>query len=317
MQRASAISAGLFFILGIIVFMVVFDLVKGGKGIHKGYELKARFLTVHDLKIGDPVKQAGVEIGQVRDLRIAGTNVEVSLVVRRGVQLNQDAEATVKTMGIFGQNYIGLSFGTPSAGRLEAGSYLQTHERPDFDKLIARIDTVATGFEGLNTTIGEAVKAFSGGEGAESPFGFLKDFIAENRSNLSNTLANISDVTLKLKSGQGTLGKLINDDSMYKQLSETGENVNQLVSSVRKGEGTMGKLFTDDTLYREATATMTDMHSIMNKINKGDGTLGKFVNDDSLFKNAKLTMQKLDKAAEGIEDQGPLSIIGIAAGALF
>jgi len=48
-----------------------------------------------------------------------------------------------------------------------------------------------------------------------------------------------------------------------------------------------------------------------------DPHVGKFVNDDSLFKNAKMTLQKLDKATEGLEDQGPLSVLGIAVNSLF
>ncbi len=217
---------------------------------------------------------------------------------------------------MFGQNYVAISFGSNTVGQLEPGSYIRTEERPDLDQLITRIDTVASGFEGLNTTISEAVKSFTGKEG-ESPFAFLKDFLTENKNNISNMVANLTDVSLKLKNGEGTLGKLINDETLYKQVTDTAQNADLLIASVRKGEGTIGKLMTDDTLYRETTGAMTELHSVLGKMNKGEGTLGKLVNDDSLFKNAKLTMQKLDKASEGIEDQGPLSVIGIAAGALF
>jgi phospholipid/cholesterol/gamma-HCH transport system substrate-binding protein len=45
--------------------------------------------------------------------------------------------------------------------------------------------------------------------------------------------------------------------------------------------------------------------------------VGRLVNDESLFKNAKLTLQKLDKATESLEDQGPLSVLGMAVGTLF
>jgi phospholipid/cholesterol/gamma-HCH transport system substrate-binding protein len=45
--------------------------------------------------------------------------------------------------------------------------------------------------------------------------------------------------------------------------------------------------------------------------------VGRLINDESLFKNAKLTLQKLDKTTEGLEDQGPLSILGMAVGTLF
>jgi phospholipid/cholesterol/gamma-HCH transport system substrate-binding protein len=56
---------------------------------------------------------------------------------------------------------------------------------------------------------------------------------------------------------------------------------------------------------------MTNLREISEKINRGQGTVGKLVNDESIYKNAKLTLQKLDKATEGLEDQGPLTVLGI------
>jgi phospholipid/cholesterol/gamma-HCH transport system substrate-binding protein len=55
----------------------------------------------------------------------------------------------------------------------------------------------------------------------------------------------------------------------------------------------------------------------MQKINRGQGTVGKVLNDEELYRNAKLTLQKLDKATEGLEDQGPLSVMGIIVNKLF
>ena len=56
---------------------------------------------------------------------------------------------------------------------------------------------------------------------------------------------------------------------------------------------------------------------LLQKINQGQGSVGKLINDESLYKNAKLSLQKLDTATEGLEDQGPLSVLGIAIGKLF
>jgi phospholipid/cholesterol/gamma-HCH transport system substrate-binding protein len=61
---------------------------------------------------------------------------------------------------------------------------------------------------------------------------------------------------------------------------------------------------------------MTNLNEILLKINQGNGTIGKLVNDQEFYKNAKVSLQKLDKAADGLEDQGPLSVIGILAGPL-
>ncbi len=87
----------------------------------------------------------------------------------------------------------------------------------------------------------------------------------------------------------------------------------RVVNGVNEGRGTIGKLVTDDTLYRATTSSMTNLNQILQKINQGQGSIGKLVNDQDLYKNAKLTLQKVDKAADSLEDQGPLSVLGIVA----
>jgi phospholipid/cholesterol/gamma-HCH transport system substrate-binding protein len=62
---------------------------------------------------------------------------------------------------------------------------------------------------------------------------------------------------------------------------------------------------------------MTNLREIFEKVNKGQGSVGKLVNDDGFYKNAQLTLQKLDKATEGLEDQGPLTVMGVIVGKLF
>ena len=62
---------------------------------------------------------------------------------------------------------------------------------------------------------------------------------------------------------------------------------------------------------------MTNLKEILQKINSGQGSVGKLINDQEFYKNAKLTLQKLDKATEGLEDQGPLSVVGTMVQTLF
>ena len=78
-----------------------------------------------------------------------------------------------------------------------------------------------------------------------------------------------------------------------------------------------GKLVKDETLYRETTASMTNLREILQKVNQGQGTVGKLVNDQEFYRNAKLSLQKLDKATDSLEDQGPLSVVGTMVQYLF
>ena len=73
----------------------------------------------------------------------------------------------------------------------------------------------------------------------------------------------------------------------------------------------------DEKLYAETTSAMTNLKEILQKINQGQGSVGKLVNDEAFFNNAKMTLQKVEKATEGLEDQGPLSVLGIAVNSLF
>jgi phospholipid/cholesterol/gamma-HCH transport system substrate-binding protein len=91
----------------------------------------------------------------------------------------------------------------------------------------------------------------------------------------------------------------------------------KIIGEVEAGRGTIGKLVKDEALYSETTVSMTNLREILQKINQGEGTIGKLVNEQEFYKNAKLTLQKVDKATEGLEDQGPLSVLGILAGSLF
>ena len=145
------------------------------------------------------------------------------------------------------------------------------------------------------------------------------------------TIANVKNITGQIASGQGTAGKLIYDDALYNSAMNTVTNIQgsvtdarqmisgakEMVDNVRAGQGTLGKLLTDDKLYNATTGSMTNLNQIMYKINHGQGTVGKLVNDEDFLKNAKVSLQKLDKAADGLEDQGPLSVLGIMANNLF
>jgi phospholipid/cholesterol/gamma-HCH transport system substrate-binding protein len=138
-------------------------------------------------------------------------------------------------------------------------------------------------------------------------------------------------ISAQIAEGKGTVGRLINEDTLYTSalaavtnLNDTAADIKRtiaqaqtVVAEINEGKGTLGKLAKDDTLYKETATAMTNLREIFQKINQGQGTVGKIVNDESLYKNAKLSLQKLDKATEGLEDQGPLSVLGIAVNSLF
>ncbi|MGA2749802.1 MAG: MlaD family protein [Verrucomicrobiota bacterium] len=321
---------GIFFIFAVIVTLVVLESLGGFAFLHRGYHVHAFFQNVQELKIGDFVKMSGVQIGRVQNIVLSNSLAEVTMNLDRNIVVKTDSKATISFAGLMAQNYVSLSSGSEGAPRAEEGAILQTVEQPDLGMLMAKLDNVASGVENLT-------RSFSG-EKIDNLLGPFTDFLKNNQTNLSASIANVRTVTERIAQGKGTVGKLINEDTMYSNAlnsisnlqSTAGDidaaaskarelltNANEVVLGVKAGRGTAGKLVTDDTLYIEAAGTMTNAHQILLKINRGQGSIGQLINDDSILKNAKLSLQKLDKATESLEDTGPLSVLGTMVSSLF
>jgi phospholipid/cholesterol/gamma-HCH transport system substrate-binding protein len=223
-----------------------------------------------------------------------------------------DSKASIQFTGLMGQNFVAITFGSPEAPKVTDGTVLESVEQPDLSVIMAKLDNAATGIQNLT-------KSFTGDK-IDNLLGPLTDFIKQNSAPITATIANMKNVSSQIAAGQGTIGKLIYDQALYNtalttvsNLQDTSTSVHDAVNNISEGKGTLGKLMTDDALYRETTASMTNLHAILLKINQGNGTVGKLVNDQEFYQNAKLSLQKLDKAADSLEDTGPLSVIGIMA----
>jgi phospholipid/cholesterol/gamma-HCH transport system substrate-binding protein len=135
--------------------------------------------------------------------------------------------------------------------------------------------------------------------------------------NAALSLANLSEITGRVKDGKGSVGRLFTDDELYANASDALANFRDVSAKANNGTGSLGKLVNDDALYEEARASMQRINSIAAKIDDGKGTMGRLVNEDDLYRDAKTTLHKVEKAVDGLSDQGPLSALGVVVGTLF
>lgn len=316
MKNTFETKLGIFVFLAILAAWAIVETLGGIDFFNHGYNVSALFDTVQDLKVGSSVKMAGVEIGRVEKITLSDEKVRVTMKLHSDASVRTDSTATIKFTGLMGQNFVAIDFGTPDAPRVTDGAVIASEEQPDLNAIMAKLDNAATGIQNLT-------KSFTG-DTINNLLGPLTDLIKQNSGHLTTTISNIESISSQIASGQGTVGKIIYDQSLYNSAMDTVSNLQstvasaqQVINSVTNGQGTLGKLVTDETLYNATTASMTNLNLILLKINQGQGTVGKLVNDQEFYKNAKLTLQKVDKAADGLEDQGPLSVLGIMANNLF
>lgn len=321
---------GLFFALALVVAAIILQMVGGTDLFHKSYTVYATFNNVQELKKGDPVKMAGVDIGRIEEIELIGGRAKVTMKIQRKYPIKTDSKAVIKFAGLMGQNFVAIEGGAPESPDLQPNNPVPSGASSDLSSLMAKMENVASGIEGLT-------KSFSA-ENFSTLLGPLNDFMRQNSTNISAILSNTAQLTFHISQGEGTVGKLIKDDALYNSALTTVSalqvtatqaqgfmndargivsKANSIMDQVQSGQGTVGRLLKDERLYLQTTTAMDNLSQILEKMNRGQGSVGKLINDETFLKNAKLTLQKLDKATEGLEDQGPLSVLGIAVNSLF
>lgn len=267
----SQLKVGLTVVTASIVLAVLIFLMSGTGGIfsHK-IILKSYFDDASGLRVGAPVRLAGVDVGNVSSVRVVAdkdkqlTPVEVKMKVSTAFRyaMRKDSVTLLSTAGVLGETYIDIDSSKAQGGEAQDGDILQSREVPDFS------DMVRSGQSTLQ--------------------------------NMDALLKRLDRIIAFVESGQGSVGKAIYDPELYNRLNATVNEFQGLVTEVTKGNGTIGKLLVDDELYRKANTTIDKLNGVIDELNTGKGTAGKLLKDPSLFDNANATINNVKKLTDNV-----------------
>lgn len=127
--RSVELGTGLFVLLGLAALFFLVTQTTGAErfGGTDGYQVKARFQNVGNLKNRAPVSMSGVTIGRVTSIAFdpERLDAEVTFVIDgRYDQIPDDSDASILTSGLLGSQYIGLQAGGSDTW-LQQGSEIQ------------------------------------------------------------------------------------------------------------------------------------------------------------------------------------------------
>lgn len=311
-------KVGGFFLIALFTLGVFIELVEDWNPFIEQREYFTYFSSAVGIKLGDPVRIAGVEVGKVTSIGIEDSKVRIDFYVLDGNIVKTDSYAEIRQTNLLGGQFLGVTFGSADAEPLPYGSEISSLEKTNIDQLISNFDrnqervfgTLGDILEKSEAPIVESaqriesiVAKIDAGEGM---LGRLVNDAALYED-LQFTVASLNQLLRRIESGEGTLGRLVSDPALYEETTATMANLRILTDSLRGGEGTLGKLFTDDALYADASDTLAELRGITRKINDGQGTLGKLVNEDSLYIEGEKTFANLSSITAKInEGQGTL-----------
>ena len=93
MKNSLETRLGIFVVLAVLRRLVIIETLGGAGIFQRGYHVSAQFDTVQDLKVGDSVKMAGVEIGRVEKITLADSKVKVTMKLHPDAVVKTDSQA--------------------------------------------------------------------------------------------------------------------------------------------------------------------------------------------------------------------------------
>ncbi len=251
----------------------------------KTMHLKARFSSADGLHSGADVQLAGVSIGKVDEVKFLPADSPEG----------ERIEATFNVVQTLDKKPINELIRTDSTAQLVATSLLAN------DKMINIVPGTTKGQPVSDNSILASSSAIS-----------LNQLTATGNDLLTqiNKIAvPANEILNKANQGDGTLGRIINDESLYKNLdatvNETKSTMTRLqttIDKINKGQGSAGKLVNDPELYNSLNKAVAHLESISADLKAGRGSAGKFISDDAMYNETREAVAELRKAVAKMSD---------------
>ncbi len=317
------------FMVAVLALLVYFTIVISGVDLFAGREKTTATITFTDvggLKERDNVIYRGMKVGTVEQIKLAPSNIVVTVKIDRDVVLRKSAYISVASLSLLGGNYLVMEEGEGAVQPLATTSF---HGTPPMDWMrdlgeIARsikevtahgaLKGIISNVEETAENVNKIVARVERGEGTAGKFlskddtvyADVKSAVADAKQALANaqkTFDKTAEISERLSKGEGTLGKLLSsDDTLYADVKKTMASAAEISERLSKGEGTMGKLLSkDDAVWADLKESVENVKAATAKLKAGDGLLARAFNDKQLADDASTLVSNLKAVASRLE----------------
>jgi len=299
-KNKRGVIVGIFIFLALAIFIAGVLTLGGQQSLLKSSTaVRAVFDDVGGLQAGNNVWFAGVKVGTIRKIAFDSNG---KVVVFMNIEDNnkpfikKDVKAKVGSDGLIGNKIIVLTGGTPSAGIIEENDVVGIEKALDMDEMLATLQ--------------------------------------ENNKNLLSITGDIKTVSGRLAAGEGSIGKLLKDETLANQLesamasirrsASNAEDLTQGVASYAAQLHTKGSLAQDlvsdtvvfnrlrsvarqiDDVSASVNAVVADLKQTSQGLNQGinnsNGTLGALLHDKQTADNLKQTIENLSLGTKKLDE---------------
>jgi len=185
------IRLGLFIAGGLALFaFAIFIIGKQKNLFNPVFELTTTFYNVSGLQVGNNIRLTGINVGTVDNITIINdSTVKVYMLLKKEVQqfIKSDCIVAIGSEGLIGDRLLIITRGSQDAPIVKEGQQLTSKEPVETDAIMASLQVTA--------------------------------------SNAELVTGQLAEIMFNINSGNGTLGRLIQDSTIAENLSQTMYNL--------------------------------------------------------------------------------------------
>jgi phospholipid/cholesterol/gamma-HCH transport system substrate-binding protein len=238
------VGAGAFVIIGVLLFTAALFMIGERRMLFDDrFTLYTEFETLGQLEEGAIVRIAGMTAGEVTRIEVPSSpagKFRVRMEVREDLQplIRTDSVATTQTEGLVGAIFVNVAAGTPQAPQLqEDGTIAGAATLQLADLLSQASETMAQVSETVDALSGDAEKTLKEiAATSTEAHQLLTDITPQIRAIATNgerISADARSLVAGLEAGEGTMGKMLKDDSLYTRAREIAEEAKVVMANVR------------------------------------------------------------------------------------
>ena len=243
---------GVFVLGGLFLFTVgLFMIGDRQMAFAKKFTIYTEFKKITGLQPGGIVRVSGAKAGAIKKIVPPNTpggkfRVELEITEELHPLVRLDSLASIETEGLVGGSYLGVGSGTGASPSAAAGATIPSKEPFEIAELMqqmadtivkvnATIQTVNDAIDELQVDAKRAV--VSAADTIDVAHKLMTDVSADVKAMAANGArlsADAAQITETIRKGEGSLGKLVNDDELYVRTTNVAKQAEEIAASARQ-----------------------------------------------------------------------------------
>lgn len=220
------------------------------------------------------VKMAGIKIGVIKDIVLENGRAKVKVQLDDQARITKKTHVELKSDGILGDKHIELSPGAEDEDRLSDGARIEdVVDNGNLGDVVKEVSKIAKSLNELATTLNSATK----GDGDNTtPVGRIVLNIEKLSKDLSEITSNnkekVNEIISRVQNLTKNLDTYVNEQTLAR-VDQSIKNIEQITDKINRGEGTLGRLVNDEQTVQELNSAIGKVNKFLGGADKMETSL--------------------------------------------